>query len=1148
MQTTQNSHVNLRLAQLGLPYPEGFEDSETAQLAAPLLARQRELSRRLSDRYCAADLRIQAFIDSYLEGVGIHPQLPKRTFVLDEPGLARALSLPYDSDEVVSPRLSSYRVANGVLHNPLNDRRTTAGVFHVVEGGLPIPDDKLAVPKAVFARLLELAFQPPEADMILPYTANQEKKAACFVSLLLRPLVSPVVPGFVRAHRMEVRFIAPGSLVSNLDFVEGVFGNGGDPYLPENDAALKPHNWTGHTGCVIVAPHLTAVTKKSLGLPPVSKATPRQRRDGMCWTSPDECYNGGQAFKLCARDERGVIVTIIADNYYGYCKKEVKAQISYSANLFGNAEEEHAGGARVYASYDLGKDFVDDSAGGLYRLSDVVAREPERFTMLEMGCASDAKLPNVTLVPAGARYSLPSRSVTWDGPEGQTCSIPLVAGRVYVGPNGYQVAMKTQPTDDHKWTLVGTSPSSTVCHKPSTVSGGGKSEISKSISDAFMAGRVYVQDFDADMDAVAKIIERDYSDRFADPARHSGDNRALLSGKRSNGSVIKLLTPSVDYSDQYNEWLTSIPSHVLELTYVIKRHYRAEWGEDWRSHFTVGTINGRKGNALRLDGVEITVNMLRVGFEPNSSWRLFGLRHDFFPAVKVQTEDDISASTVVPGDLIGLDGHRSYKLVENCEALLFQRPDDAIYRGYDRQTERDMAEPGVFMSNFQPLSMVEVRAMVDDAEAFSAFSAPMANRLRSFVAGDVDVAYVVSSANPRLVDGKPSKNPRYLQRRPDVVRSKQTAIANLASHLNRRLPTNLPLPLPVDIVAAGRRNNPPDADVPALCAFSPLHYLELPELFMEFISSMTGKSPSTTGAGSEGALTKGPFNAMPAVFDLNGALLSYILTGYDGWVSSAGYVGPHMRVDHDISMLIPEVFSRMSPNERQASNLIAEGSLERIEDFEFDGRQVLASRLGYRMTAKFARSYFGRIFLYPQAVFTEEMLRPEIQDPKIFADAIDVIVATHERVAKAYFDDGTIVGAIPPLRALLEIMADGKSAEGWGINDPQFRALFTRESVLASNWYHARLEAKKDAAVARAESGLAAIERFASIPGNEEPAARLGIAERIINARAEVTRLQSDVYWGQINGTTGGESSALLRLGEANDHARPLHETDGIEA
>ena len=279
----QNAAINLRLAQLGLPLPEGFEDTESARLARPILARQRELSRRLSDRLCAADGRIQAFLDDYLAETGERPQLPRRTLVLDEPGLARDLSLPFDGDSFTSPLLSSYRLVNGVLHNPANDRRTTAGVFHIAEGGLPIPDDKIAVPKAAFARLLARAFEPPVMDMVLPYTANQAQPAACFVSLHLRPLVSPAVPGFVREKRMETRFIAPGGLVANLDFVEGIFGNGGDPYLPENDASLAPETWTGHTGCVILAPHLTRLTKKELGLPHVSQATDRQKRDGVCW-------------------------------------------------------------------------------------------------------------------------------------------------------------------------------------------------------------------------------------------------------------------------------------------------------------------------------------------------------------------------------------------------------------------------------------------------------------------------------------------------------------------------------------------------------------------------------------------------------------------------------------------------------------------------------------------------------------------------------------------------------------------------------------------------------------------------------------------------------------------------------------------------
>ena len=57
---------------------------------------------------------------------------------------------------------------------------------------------------------------------------------------------------------------------------------------------------------------------------------------------------------------------------------------------------------------------------------------------------------------------------------------------------------------------------------------------------------------------------------------------------------------------------------------------------------------------------------------------------------------------------------------------------------------------------------------------------------------------------------------------------------------------------------------------------------------------------------------------LPAIYDLNAALLSYALSGYDGWLSSAGYIGPKVQVAHDISLLVPEVFSRMTEAERAA--------------------------------------------------------------------------------------------------------------------------------------------------------------------------------------------------------------------------------------
>ncbi|GAB3623068.1 hypothetical protein GCM10027418_11500 [Mariniluteicoccus endophyticus] len=1116
--------IDMRLALLGLP-PVGGGDDASAALVRPLIARQRELSRRLADRLCAADNRIQAFLDDYLAGTGTHPRLPHQTFVLDQAGLARTLSLPADGDEFSSELLTSYRLGNGVLHNPANDRRTTAGVFHVSEGGLPIPDDKLAVPVAVFGRLVERAFQPPHDDMVLPWTANQPEPAACFVSLLMRPLVVPAVPGFAAERTMETRFIVPGGLVSNLDFVEGIFGNAGDPHLPENDASLDPESWTGTTGAVILAPHLTKVTKKELGLPHESEATERQRRDGMCWSDESDLYNGGQAFKVCARDERGVMVTVIADNYYGYCKKEVKTQISYSANLFGLAEEEHSGGALTFPAYNLGTEWEDTYTPEDQTVASVVERDPERFEMQPEGHALDLEQPHLVVVPGRAAYSMREQTIAWTNPDGSAGEIPLREGLTYLAPNGYRVHCKPREADPTQWHLVGTSPTSTQCHKPATVSGGGKSEISKSLLDAFVFGSAYAANFDADMDRVQELLERDYSDRFSDPARH--DDRPLLSDRRSLGSVIKLLTQREDYTDAYNEWLATIPPHITELVFTVKRYYRPEWGDDWRSHFSVGQINGRRGNSVQLDGEKIQVNMLRVGFEADGSWRLFSLRPDFSPAMKVQTEDDITASVVAP-PVEPTSSPVSAKYVRNCEQLLFQRPDDAIHRGYDKQTEKDLAGTDSFISNFQPLTRAEAREMVADAPGMSRFTAPMADLVREFAAGEDDESprFLAVSSEPRIVaGGKRTKNPRYLQRRPDLMNPEATAAADLAVHLHQGVRADEPVRLPVDVVAAGRRNNAADDGVPPLCAYNPLHYMELPELFMEFISSMTGKSPSTTGAGSEGAMTKGPFNAMPAPVDLNAALLSYALTETDGWLSSAGVIGPDVRVDHDISLLVPELFSRMTPDERRASSLIEQGMLDKLEDFEHDGRTIAASRLGYRMNAAFAATFFGRIFLHPDMVFTEEMLKPELQDRDVFADSIDVVVTTHRRVAQAYFADGTVELAVPPLRALLEIMANGTSEEGWTLDSPEFRAQFGREAILSSGWYAQRLAAKQSAEVALLKKGVADLGAFVQADGNERPVARLGLKDRLAHLQQQAQVVGSPAYLKSLNGTLGRQVS-----------------------
>jgi hypothetical protein len=1124
--------INLRLAMTGCPTFGDGAMSRFPSLAAPMFSRQQETMRLLADYLCPADWRIDHFLRDYLYDTGVAIKWPARTFILDSPGLARELSLPPDRDEFISDLVRSYRLRQGVLHNPVNDRRTTQGVFHVSEGGLPVPDDKLAVPKIVFARLLEQALQPPPELLRLPFTSTQAAQAECFVSLLLRPVVCPAVPGFISEKSMETRFFAPGSLVSNLDFIETIFGNAGDPFLPQNDAGLDAEHWTGHSGCVILAPHLVKLSKKSLGLPNWNQATPRQRRDGMCWKEEQEPYNNGAAFKVTARDERGVILTVIADNYFGYCKKEVKTQISYAANLYGLCEEEHAGGALVYASYDLGEEFDSDKHVRFrgHSFDEMIQLAGAAMDLRPEGYAIDKQHPDIIYVPRDVHFDLQKQTVSWHA-AGVQQTLKLLADKTYVRPSGYKVRMAL-PSIARGWRLIGTVAEGTLCHKPSTVSGGGKSEISKSISDAIIHGPVFTADFKKDFDQVEALLHRDYSDRFKDPSRRGSDRRPILSPERSIGSVIKLFTPSDwDYSDDFNHWLLSIPQYILELVFVVKRFYKTDWGDTWREHFGVDIINGMPANELKFHNRKLVSNFLRVGYDADGSWRVFGLRKDYFPAAKVQMEDDITASVVVPAErLPHLNpdySNPSVKFVHNCEARLFQRPDEAIHRGYDKQAEQDLSEPGNFLSNFEPLRQADARALTEDAIGFVTYTDPM-RQLILAAAKNGGVEFFASSCHPRIVDGQPSKNPRYLQKRPDLAHPCETYLAEMATRLQRRLPLAAPIYTPVNAVMPGRRNNPPDpvSRIRSLAVFNPIHHLELPELFMELISSMTGKSPSTTGAGSEGALTKGPFNALPPIIDLNAALVSFALTGYDAFVSAAGHIGPKVRVDHDISLLIPEVWCRMAPSERLPAFLIENGYLERCADFEFEGRKVLASRLGWRMTASFVRTFFGRVFNYPHAVFTEDMLRPENQDKAVFADGMDNIVSTHKEAALRYFADGSVAWACPPLQALLHIMAHGQH-EGRDASHPEFRALFTRQNVLASDWYAARLAARQEHDVQLWRGHADYLQNFLKKKNYAEEAKRLGIAARLEAAWDTYHKAKTPAHLAELKGTIG-----LQPLGE----------------
>lgn len=1125
------SYINIKLSSMGLPV-YSKEGTGFVELASDMLESFRQKDRLLSGYLPPVDRRIQDFLDSYLGDLGLArlPTLPSYTLILDRYGMAREISLPPGSHKHVSPTLTSYRVRNGVLHNPSNDKRTTEGVFHIAEGGLPIPPDKRAVPKITFARLLEAAFNPPAEMLELPFTACESEKARMMLSLLLRPVVCPEVPGYCEERAMEVRFFAPGSLAASLDFVESIFGNSGDPLIPENDSALDPLRWTGTTGCIILATHLTTMTKKDLGLPHWDKATERQRRDGMCWKEPTEKYNSGKPFKLCARDARGVIVSIIADNYFGYSKKEIKAHISYSANLLGLAEEEHAGGALVFPSYNHGTRFVPDtnlnSRG--HSIQDVFELMRGRIEEKVEGYAVDLMYPEIIYLPENAYISLEDQMAHWIW-EGREQSLRILPGEVYVHPTGYRVHMERHPGSG-AWRLIGTTSEGLLCHKPCTVSGGGKSEIAKSILDAITYSPITIADFYEDMKAVKAIVEKDYGDRFKDEEENHGrDSRRILSTQRSLGSVIKLLSPSPLYKDEYNTWLKSVPERIKSLVFLVKRFYTPDWGEEWMSHFSVDVVNGTTGNILKFENRPVLGSYLRVGRDPKGMRRTFKLRQDFMPAEKRQWEDDITASVVVPTKTLKnlpawAERHMSLKFCRNVEVRFFQRPDDAVVRGYDKQAEKDMSRQDNFISNFEPLTRSRAAEFIEKTVQFSEYTDAMRHFIEAAEA-DPQYEYFVASDRPRIVNGSPSKNPRYLQLDPNYTNPQARYLADLGPRLYRRVRTDEIVFHPVGAVLPGRRNNPADprAGIRPLAVYGPIHFQDLPELFMDFVCSLTGKSPSTTGAGSEGALTKGPFNPLVPTTDLNNALLSFILTGYAGFTTAAGYIGGKYKIDHDISLLMPELWARLSPEERDPEFLKARGYLERVNDFDYEGRLIPASRLGWRITPLFAATYLGRIFDTPAAVFPEDMLRPELQSLPEYVDGIENIAAAMEKSAQAYLEDGSIEAAIPPLKALLSVMATG-SFEGRSIHDSEVRCLFERDYVLASDWYRDRLARYRDQETAYIEKSIASIRGF--LAERAEPgslSARRAQAE-LAKAKDRLEQLMTEEYLDIVKGSIGKDS------------------------
>jgi hypothetical protein len=130
------------------------------------------------------------------------------------------------------------------------------------------------------------------------------------------------------------------------------------------------------------------------------------------------------------------------------------------------------------------------------------------------------------------------------------------------------------------------------------------------------------------------------------------------------------------------------------------------------------------------------------------------------------------------------------------------------------------------------------------------------------------------------------------------------------------------------------------------------------------------------------------------------------------------------------------------------------------------------------------------------------------------------MIEAHQRIARSYFDDGSIQEACPPLRALLHIMLHGQY-EGKDLNHPEFRALFTRENMLGGDWYGERLVAKQTFDIQLWEQNIRRLEELLNKSSYAGEAKRLGVRERLEMARSQLQRVQAPDYLDFLHGSSG---------------------------
>jgi len=107
---------------------------------------------------------------------------------------------------------------------------------------------------------------------------------------------------------------------------------------------------------------------------------------------------------------------------------------------------------------------------------------------------------------------------------------------------------------------------------------------------------------------------------------------------------------------------------------------------------------------------------------------------------------------------------------------------------------------------------------------------------------------------------------------------------------------------------------------------------------------------------------------------------------------------------------------------------------------------------------------------------------------------------------------------------LLDIMATG-TWQGHTARDPEFRNLFTRESLLDSDWYQARLRRRQACEKQLWQRHLDYLDAFLARPSHQAEARRLKLVHRRHYAATQLARVSAPDYTQHLIGFLGTDNA-----------------------